>query len=188
MEEVIKIPSIIELFSGPFGCGKTTSLINKYKEVRGAENKHKFFFVIDSLCEYMSRESRKANNEEIRFLPFSSAFNSILDERRQGIYFIDNVELFISSEGLHAFEKILANTCELYMSSLNEKMLKIMISSSEPNMSRAITEMELSTIKYLKSIPNIKVNEMLMQDNKSLPSDYAKQIKKIYGIHENEEL
>lgn len=43
MEEVIKIPSIIELFSGPFGCGKTTSLINKYKEVRGAENKHKFF-------------------------------------------------------------------------------------------------------------------------------------------------
>jgi hypothetical protein len=196
MDKVIKeiyqkVPYKFELYSGPYGCGKTTSLINKYKEVRESrvDTSRLKFFVMDSLCEYMNKDTDINSKREITFLPFSSVFSLIsIDKSRTNKYFIDNVDIFISSEGIYTFEKVLENTNELYISSLNEKMLNAIIEKKDSNMSIAITEMELSIVKYLKTIPRVKIHEMLMQDNQYLPSDYIKQIKEMYGISETEEL
>lgn len=180
-ENKIKVPSIIELYSGPFGCGKTTKLIDKFREAQKSIDKSRkcYFFMLDGLCEIY-----KEKYKDIAFLPFSSAYD--LCTGNNDSYFIDNIEVFIYTYGMYKFNKILGNVGGLYMSCINQEFQESIVNHHKDKIEMIKQELkiELQIIKYIESLYNSNTYNIKMKDNPGLPKDYIQQMKEIYQYEE----
>lgn len=158
---------VIELYSGPFGSGRTTHLVNKMKELNPDSTDCKFI-TADSFVDPMRED------HGITAFPFEYAEHI----GKIGFVFIDNVEIFVQYKGLQCLDDIIDNCNEVYLSATNSDFY---YHYRDRNRN---TDIEVGVLKFLETIPGVVINKLLLKNNKFLPESYAKYITEEFGYKE----
>lgn len=152
----------IELWNGPFGSGRTTALIDKYKK----EYCNSCIFITMDGLDIVLKD-----HYGIESITFSNVVENIGNMVRNRKIFIDNAEVFLSVDGFYPFLEILTGYSEIYLTSTVSSFFN------------KTTNESISSV-FLENIQGIKINTLLLKDNPSIPPGYAEALEKEYGYKE----
>lgn len=153
----------IKLWSGLYGSGKSTHLIEEFKK----HYRNECIFIVMDGFKTIFRDHHGI--ETISFSDVAKRKNLILNRK----IFIDDADVFMTIDGFYPILEILCNYNQIFMTATNSEFYKVQDLGND-----------LTSALFLENIQGVERKRLFLNDNPWIPEDYAKMIEKKTGYKE----